>query len=135
MWQYLRDVQVLALLTFTFILLATAWSGVSIIETNYVLQQQIAELDQRNRIRQLENENMKLANQYYETDTYLELAARRQYNKGQPGEKLILIPRAVAEQNAPKLPDPAKEAEVERNLPAYRQNFQDWMDFLLGRNT
>src|SRR5690606_11420314 len=91
-WDYFRDLRFLVLLAFAGLMLVTAWSAVRILETNYSLQQEIARIDQENQVSELENENMKLRNAYYETDTYLELAARKHFNKAKPGEKLILVP-------------------------------------------
>lgn len=134
-WQSFRDVRMLGLLAFGFVALLTTWSGVSIVETNYELQQQIAEVDQRNRLAELENQNLKLANQYYDTDTYLELIAREQFNKGKPGERLILIPKEVALAKAPKL-EQAKDdpADHTNNKPGYQKNFDAWLEFFFGRD-
>src|SRR4051812_38370417 len=94
--QALRDTRVVGLIAFGVITLLVSWSMVQIIETNYALQQQIARLEQENNVQQLENNNQRLRNQYFNTDEYLELQARRQFGKAAPGEKLVLVSKQAA---------------------------------------
>src|SRR4051812_21857007 len=91
-----RDVRIVGLVVFGIITLLVSWSGLQVIEANYQLQQQVAQLEQQNQVVELENNNLKLSNEYYNTDQYLELQARRQFGKGAPGEKLLLVPKNVA---------------------------------------
>lgn len=126
------DARVLGLLGFGVVAILVTWSGIKVVQTNYELEKKIAVSKQRNTVQQLENENIKLKNQYYQSNQYLELSARRQFGKALPGEKLYTIPEKVALSKtieaAPKADQVA--AEVESNKPKYRQNFDDWMDFL-----
>lgn len=126
----LRDVRFLGLIFFGVLVLLTSWSGVRIIEVNYTLQKEIAALQAKNEIRKLENDNLKLKNQYLNTNTYLELTARQQFGKGAPDEKLILVPKDVALARAPTLPDfvPAISGK-KANTPRYLQNLLAWRDF------
>src|SRR5688572_22142749 len=94
--EQLKDVRVIGLIAFCVIALLVAWSGLGAIQSNYVLQKQIARLEQENQVKDLENNNLKLKNQYYNTDQYLELQARRQFGRAAPGETLILVPKGVA---------------------------------------
>lgn len=130
-WQMVRDVRFLGLVVFGVLVLLASWSGVKVIEANFELQKQAAQLDQQNQVQQLSNENLKLRNEYYNTDTYLELVARKQFGKGAPGEKLLLVPKSVALSYAQQLPDVAVEqAEAQNtNKPKYRQNLDAWMRF------
>ena len=129
----LSDVRVLGLLAFGVIALLVTWSGIKVVQTNYELEKKIAITKQRNAIQQLENENLKLRNEYFESDQYLELSARRQFGKAALGEKLYVVPKSVA---LAKTIEPAQstsaaeEAEVRKSK--LRQNFDDWMEFLLG---
>lgn len=134
MLRQLQDVRVLGLLVFAVLALLVSWSGISAIQTNYGLQKQIAQLEQENDLRKLENNNLKLTTQYYNTDEFLELAARRQFGKAAPGEKLLLVPKQVALAHTVATPDTAKEAakaQVERST--YQRNFTAWMDFFMHR--
>ncbi len=131
----LRDVRVLGMVVFAFIALMVSWSGIKAIQTNYELQRQIAKLEQQNKLQDLENTNMRLKNQYLETDEFLELAARRQFGKAAPGEKVIIVPKDVglsyysstSQQQSPGTEKPTA------HKPGYRRNFEAWINFFLHR--
>lgn len=135
--QQLKDTRVLGLLAFGIIVLLVSWSGISVIETNYALQQQIARLEQQNKVQELENNNQKLRNQYYTTDQYLELQARRQFGKAAPGETLLLVPKNVALAHTTDIKEPpAKEQEsAAPHKPTYQQNFEAWIRFFFHRSS
>lgn len=134
--QQFRDVRVLGLMVFAVLVLLASWSGVSVIEANYELLQQINQQDQQNQVQQLTNNNLKLQNEYYNTDTYLELTARKQLGKGAPGETLILVPKGVALAHAKELPGQTKKETAKKvdARPRYAKNFQDWMSFIFKRD-
>lgn len=136
-WHNLRDVRVLGFVVFGIMVLLASWSGVTVIETNYELQKQIAQLDQQNQLQQLSNTNLKLQNEYLNSDTFLELTARKQLGKGAPGETLILVPKSVALAHAKELPAEQQQAKTEQtdNRPAYQRNFSAWMDFIFHRQS
>ncbi len=131
----MRDVRVAGLLVFCALLLLVSWSSVNVIQTNYDLQKQISKLEQQNEVQELENNNLKLKNQYYNTGQYLELAARRQFGKAIPGERLILVPNKVALAHTVDLPDTTKKStdQPEPQKPAYQRNFEAWTNFLFRR--
>lgn len=131
----LRDVRFLGLIVFGVLIILTSWSAVRIIEVNYSLQKEIAALDAKNQVRALENENLKLKNEYLNTDTYLELTAREQFGKGAKDEKLLLVPKDVALSRAPRLPDetPSVVSKPNKN-PVYIQNLKDWRDFYFHKS-
>lgn len=137
-WHNLRDVRVLGFLVFGVLVLLASWSGVRVIETNYELQKEIAQIDQQNQVKQLANSNLKLRNEYFNTDTYLELQARKAFGKGAPGETLLLVPKHVALKRAPELPEAKVEREVaarQDGRPTYRKNFDAWMEFIFHRGS
>lgn len=136
-WQQLRDVRFLGFMIFGVLVLLASWSGVRVIETNFELQKQIAQLNEQNKVQELTNANLKLQNEYYNTDTYLELTARRQFGKAAPGETLLLVPKDVALKHAKELPDEKAETEStsEKNKPMYQKNLDAWLDFFLHRDT
>lgn len=137
-WHNLRDVRFLGFMVFGFLVLLASWSGVKVIETNYELQKQASQVDQQNQIQQLVNTNLDLQNEYYKTDTYLELTARKQFGKGAPGETLILVPKSVALAHAKPLPE-EKSTEsgikAKDNRPTYQKNFNAWLDFFFHRDS
>lgn len=131
----LRDVRLVGLLVFAGIILLVTWSGISVIQTNYDLQKKISSLQQSIDVQKLANSNLQLRNQYFETDQYLELQARRQFGKAAPGETLLIVPRSVglAHSIAPLSPDKII-APIQNNKPAYQKHFEAWTDFLFRRD-
>ncbi len=121
---------------FVFITLMVTWSGVKSVQTNYGLQRQISTLQQQNQVQNLENQNLKLKNQYLNTDQFLELAARRELGKAAPGEKVLIVPKSVALAHTVNLPaaktEPLASGSV-GNKPTYQKNFEAWIDFVLHR--
>jgi cell division protein FtsB len=127
----LSDTRVLSLLAFGVVAVLVTWSGIKIVQTNYELEKKISISKQRNEVEKLENENLKLKNTYYQTAQYLELAARRQFGKAVPGEKLYLVPESVALSKTIELPKDQKLPEqTGKPKPKYRQNLDAWADFL-----
>jgi cell division protein FtsB len=132
----LKDVRVIGLLVFGIIVLLVTWSGLGAIQSNFVLQKQIARLEQENRVKELENNNLKLKNQYYNTDQYLELQARRQFGKAAPGETLVLVPKTVALARTVEIPKVKKEQATKTapQKPGYQKNFEAWIEFFVHRS-
>src|ERR1700741_1212291 len=110
--QQFRDVRFNGFIVFGILVLLVSWSGVSVIETNFDLQKQVSKLEQQNQVSELENNNLKLQNEYYNSNQYLELTARRQFGKGQPGEKLLLVPKNVALNYTVDIPKASKQADA-----------------------
>ncbi|MDZ7786391.1 MAG: hypothetical protein U5L95_04700 [Candidatus Saccharibacteria bacterium] len=129
----LRDVRVLGLYVFIAIALLVTINSVSVIQSNYELQQRVSRIQQENDVQRLENETLRLKNQYYETDQYLELAARQQFNKGEPGETLLLVPSDVAMSHAAEELPLESPQESAPQKPGYQQNFEAWMEFIFRR--
>jgi hypothetical protein len=109
---------------------SVAWSSTKIIQRNYKLMKQITVLEQKVQLEKIQIENQKLMNDYYKTDTYLEIAARRQFNKALPGEKLMLVSRTLALQ---KVPGIAKDESSQEAKSNNLSNWQQWVRFLSGR--
>jgi cell division protein FtsB len=128
----LRDVRVAGQLLFIVIVLLVSWSGVKAIDANYRLQQQIATLDEQNKLQELENNNVRLQNEYYNSNQYLELSARQNFGLGDPGETELVVPKNVA--LAYTVPEPKPPAPKPNSQPStYQRNIQAWMDFFLHR--
>ncbi len=109
-----------------------SWSGVKSIQTNYQLQKQIADLNEQNNVQQLQNGNLKLQNQYYNSKQYLELSARENFGLAAPGEKELLVPTQVAWEHTVNLPSSVVTAANQK--PNSESNFESWVDFFLHRN-
>ena len=133
--QSLRDVRFIGLMAFCVMALLVSWSGVRVIQANYELQRKIARLQQEVAVNQLQNDNLKLKNEYYNTDQYLELQARRQFGLAAPGETVLLVPEAIALAHSVELPkEEATPPPPEQHKPFYQKNLEDWMEFFFRRN-
>jgi cell division protein FtsB len=132
-FKQLQDVRVIGLLIFAGIAVLVSWSTISAIQTNYGLQKQISAIQQENKVLDLQNNNLTLANQYYNTNQFLELAARRQFGKAAPGEKLLLVPKKIALAHTVNMPAGTKVAVVSVQNSMVQSNFQAWMDFFQHR--
>lgn len=128
----LTDTRVLGLLAFAAVALLVSWSGLQVIQKNYQLERKISADRQRNKVQELENSNLALKNKYYESNQFLELAARRQFGKAASGEKLYLIPEEVALAKTIDAPK-AEETELQAKPKSkQQQNFDAWMKFLFN---
>ena len=75
----------IGMLAIVVVALSVSWTSTKIIQRNYGLLKEISVLEQKVRLDELAVENQKLMNEYYKTDAYLEIAARKQFNKALPG--------------------------------------------------
>lgn len=131
----LRDPRSIGLIVFGFISLLVTWNTLDAIQTNYTLQKQIARIEQQTKIHELENANLKLKNEYLNTDQYLELTARRQFGKALEGEKVLLVPKEVALSKTVDVKEgPPISADEPSHKPFYQRNFEAWMEFLFHRS-
>jgi len=129
--QRLGDVRFAGQVLFVIIVLLISWSGVKTIQTNYGLQKQISALKQQNNVQTLQNNNLALQNEYYNSNAYLELSARQNFGLAAAGEKEILVPESVALVNTVNLPSTTPKTTTVP--PTYQHNFQSWVDFFLHR--
>jgi len=130
-----RDIRNVVLYIFAVIVLAITWSSIKTVQINYGLQKQISVLNQQNDVLQLENQNAVLQNQYYQTNQYLDLAARQNLGLAGPGEKVMLVPKAVALKYVDQslITKASTQATTADNRSKYVKNLETWRDFLLGR--
>jgi cell division protein FtsB len=133
----LLDPRNIALYIFGVIVLAIAWSGARTVQNNYQLQKQIATLKQQNQLLSLGNGNTFLQNEFYKSNTYLELSARQNLGLALPGEQELVVPKATAMKYVdPKLASAAAStpSTPKDTRSKYIKNLEAWRDFLLGRN-
>ena len=129
----LRDPKFAGMMLFLVVVLLISWSGVKSIQTNYELQKQIAGIQQQNEVSKLKNNNLDLENQYYKTDTYQELQARLNLGLAAPGEKEIVVPKAVALSYTVAPPKPVVTTKPSDKQSGTQRNFQAWVNFFLHR--
>jgi cell division protein FtsB len=130
----MSDVRFSTQVLFVIIVLLISWSGVKSIQANYGLQKQINELDQQNKISQMENDNLRLQNEYYKSNQYLELSARRNFGLAAPGEKVIVIPQSVALAYVANVKLDNNQQAGSSKKTAIQNNAQSWLNFFLNRN-
>ncbi len=131
--QRFGDVRFIGQLVFVVIVLLISWSGVKSIQANYGLQKQISALQQQNAVQQLENNNLALQNQYFNSNQFLELSARQNFGLANLGEKEIVVPQNVAlayTVDVPALRPPVVAAD---HQPGYQRNYEAWVNFFLHR--
>lgn len=136
----LSDVRTLGMLAFGIISLLVTWSSIRVVQSNYDLQKQISKMQQQNDVQQLANTNQSLKNEYFKTDAYLELAARRHFNKALPGEKLVIVPKDVSLAHSIEVPKPSLTNQavadtVKASGSSFQRNFNAWLDFLFHRQS
>lgn len=112
---------------------SVTWSSVRIIQKNFELEKNIATLEQQVAVLDQETQNQKLINEYYRTDSYLDLAARKYFSKAAAGEKLIIVPTEVADTYIVKTPTKEQTASTTKNIPKILQNLSAWGEFLSGK--
>ncbi len=136
LYQYilsLRDVRNVGTLAFLVLVFLVSWSGARAIQTNYGLQRQVYELQKKNDVHRLENANLSLTNDYYNTSQYLEVTARQTLGLAAPGETVLLVPKSVALAHTVTMPVDKTASEIEEAKPFWQRNFDAWMDFFLNR--
>lgn len=129
----LGDVRFAGQIVFVVIVLLISWSGVKTIQTNYGLQKQIAAAKQQNELQKLQNNNLELQNEYYNSDQYLDISARQNFGLAAPGEKMVIVPEKVALAHTVDLPSDKKVQTAQQKKPAYQRNFESWVNFFLHR--
>jgi cell division protein FtsB len=134
----LGDIRNLGMIAFGIIALLVTWSSVRVVQENYDLQKQISAMQQYNDVQKLANNNLSLENQYYTTNTYLELSARQHFNKALPGEQLVIVPKEIA--LAHTIPVVKTQTKAQAQLEtmkasgsSFERNYNAWLDFLFHR--
>lgn len=129
----LSDVGFLGQVLFVILVLLISWSGIKTIQTNYSLQKQISSLNEQNSLQKLQNDNLALKNQYFNSNQYLELSARQNFGLAAAGETELVVPKNVALSYTANLPSSVKPIEAKAKQPAYQRNFESWVNFFLHR--
>jgi cell division protein FtsB len=129
----LYDVRVLALLVIVIITLSVFWNGAQIIQQNYELSLRVQEIERENEILELENRNKELRNQYYETEEFAELTARRVFGRAAPRERVYIISPETARNALTTLNEsPDETDQIETQQTSWRTNFEKWMQIYFG---
>ena len=120
-----------AVIAVAFIIAANwVWGSLGVMQKNFTLQKELDDKSRQLIVAQLDTDNAKLEQRYYQTDEYKELAVRQRLGLVTPGESvLILPPNSEAVKNA----DEATSTKVSI-ASAKISNFEQWANFLFGSN-
>lgn len=125
----LYQISVMVIIVISFSIL---WAGIRVVQRNYILLKQVSVLEQEIELMKISVANQKLMNEYYSTDSYGEIAARRLLNKSMPGEKLMLVPKSLALETVP-VALASGNVDTEEYKPKLN-NWQKWIRFLSGKS-
>ncbi|HZJ34818.1 MAG TPA: hypothetical protein VFD55_02260 [Candidatus Angelobacter sp.] len=106
------------------------WGSLNVMQRNYTLQKELDDKSRQLLVAQLDTENAKLEQRYYQTDEYKELAVRQRLGLVTPGESVLILPPNSQE---------AKDADKTNTVASSVQettisNFRQWINFLFGGN-
>jgi cell division protein FtsB len=108
------------------IILCLVWAYQSIVamSKNWKLAETLSEKNKQLELLTVEVETAELENEYYKTDEYQELAARKYLDKKMPGENMVVMPEnSEAAKNKYKITEESSEEKV-------YSNFEKWMMYL-----
>lgn len=124
-WQKLFEPNQIVQVVGIVICISLVWNTVKVVQKNYGLQAQVDKLKTEIEILELENQNLTYNIAYFNTDEFLELAAREKFNQKAPGERVVALPKDDAVYTSPE-----DEAESEVQKPQYKENLEQWLYFL-----
>ena len=101
------------------------WGAINSMSRNWELEEKLRSRQLEATKLELEVETLRLEQEYYQTDEYKELMARTKAGKMQPGETMVILPK-----NSESALQ--KYADSDAEIPVYRSNFSEWLDFLFG---
>ncbi len=105
--------------------LVFTYNAITATTRNWELEQKMSDRKLESARLQIEVDTMELEQQYYNTDEYQEIMARKKQNKMLPGETMVILP-----DNSEKATK--KYSDVDSQTSKKRSNFEEWLDFLFG---
>ncbi len=108
-------------------ILCLTWTYRSIesMSRNWFLEEKLKTRQLEQTKLQLEVDTLRLEQEYYKTNEYKELMARKKSGKMLPGESMVILPK-----NSDAAINKYNEEPIE--IPSYRSNFSQWLDFLFS---
>lgn len=106
-----------------------AWNSVTIMQRNYTLQRSLDMKQRQKTLTELQVQTLEFQKKYHQSSEYQELAARKSLGLGAPGEKVLILPP-----NSPRAKQDLGENRSTIIARIESTNFEQWMDFLSGRN-
>lgn len=108
--------------------LVWTWGSISSMTRNWGLAQELMNRQREKALLELEVETLELENEYYLSDEYKELAARKYQDKLLPGETMVYLPES-SDNIEPSVPEPSATEAI---APDTMSNFEQWIAFLFG---
>jgi hypothetical protein len=110
--------------------LSWAWGSIGMMQRNYDLQKEVDTKARNLKLAELQTQNLKYEQRYYQSSEYQELEVRKRLGLANPGEHMLILPPNTAQ---------AKQADVVAANKTVRtseptSDFQQWMNFLFGGN-
>jgi hypothetical protein len=110
--------------------LSWAWGSIGMMQRNYDLQKEVDTKARNLKLAELQTQNLKYEQRYYQSAEYQELEVRKRLGLANPGEHMLILPPNTQQ---------AKEADtVVASRPVHAlqptSDFQQWMNFLFGGN-
>ena len=113
------------------IALSWGWSSVLAVQRNYQLQREVDAKNREKSLIELETENLKFEQKYYQSSEYQELELKRRLGLARPGEKVLILPTNSARA---ELVDSTNQqnavAAMIREVPP--TPMEQWIEFLFG---
>lgn len=110
-----------------------AWGSVSMIQTNFNAQKSLEDQRRQLELTQLEVDTLQYQQNYYKTDEYKDLAARKDLGLASPGEDVLLLPpntQSVKDADSRDVTTLAAQSSGDNR--STESNFDQWMSFLTG---
>ncbi|MCQ2571120.1 MAG: septum formation initiator family protein [Candidatus Saccharibacteria bacterium] len=105
--------------------LVFSYNAITATTRNWQLEQKLKERTLESAKLGIEVETLELQKQYFNTDEYLEIMARKKQNKMLPGETMVILPN-----NSEKAKE--KYNNIDSETTQKRSNFEEWLDFLFS---
>jgi len=107
------------------------WGSLDVMQRNYLLQKELDDKSRQLIVTELDTENAKLQQRYYQTNEYKELAVRDKLGLASPGESVLILP-----ENSQSAKDADDESTITTPVEIVSiSNFEQWMNFLFGGNS
>jgi cell division protein FtsB len=113
-----------------FIGLSWAWGSIGMMQRNYALQKEVDAKARTLKLTELETQNLKYEQRYYQSSEYQELEVRKRLGLANPGEHVLILPPNSEQAKTADVivaDNPVRTVEP-------TSDFQQWMNFLFGGN-
>ena len=105
--------------------LVFTYNAVTATTRNWQLEQKLKERSLESAKLQIEVDTLTLEKQYYNTDEYQEIMARKKQNKMLEGETMVILPNNTEKAKT-------KYSDIDNKTDQKRGNFEEWLDFLFS---